>query len=110
MIIDIILCIINSAVVIGLYCVLFRYNVNHFSLTNKENKQQIICLGLSLFVVSLLIYQKILKRNSQYMKYILGLRGAIPSDEIHYKIMILEILLYIVHFIIKKSKKFDLFL
>ena len=54
MIIDIISCIINSAVVTWLYCVLFRYNVNNFSLTNKENKQQIICLGLSLFVAWLL--------------------------------------------------------
>ena len=95
MIIDIISCIINSAVVTWLYCVLFRYNVNNFSLTNKENKQQIICLGLPLFVVSLLIYQKILKRNSQYMKYILGLRGTIPSGKIHYKIMIIEILFHL---------------
>ena len=84
----------DLTVVTWLYFNHFNYNMHGYKTNKSDNIQRIICLVITALVIISLIWRYFCKKTVQNYKYLLGLRGTLPSQKLNIPFLIFEVIIH----------------
>lgn len=84
----------DLTVVTWLYFNHFNYNKHGYKTNKSDNIQRIICLIITVLVIISIIWRYICKKTAQNYKYLLSLRGTLPSQKINLPFLIFEVVIH----------------
>ena len=88
-------CFVSDLIIVTwLYFNHFEYNSHGYRNNYCDNIQKLMCMMLSGLVIVSIILRYVYKQKMNNIKYILSLKGTIPSQHIKFKPMLYEIIIH----------------